>query len=113
MFLIQTTWIEEHMMTVSLYYICSDESAHSFDFWKMEGGVLANHLTFRPFRKIDEPLGFWRKCEFLLESSDNRLILYDSTYITYKEIRDLRTTGLSFSIHILKESLITIKKEEM
>lgn len=77
------------------------------------GGVLANHLNFRPFTKIDEPLGFWRKCEFLLESSDNRLILYDSTYITYKEMRDLRNTGLRFLVHILKESLSTIKKEEM
>lgn len=92
------------MMIVSLYHICSEESARSFDFWKMEGGVLANHLTFIPFRKMDEPLGFWRKCEFLLESSDNRLILYDSTYITYKEMRDLGISGLWFSVHILKES---------
>nr|WRK57758.1 SLF2 protein [Citrus maxima] len=93
-----------------LSLIYSEESGHSFSLWMRKGGFWTKHLTFGPFVETYQPLGFWRKGEFILESSNNRLVLYDSRY---REIRDLGITGLWFSINILKESLITVREHNM
>nr|WRK57760.1 SLF4 protein [Citrus maxima] len=106
---VKTPWTlgtyDDHL---SLLY--SDKFAHSFELWILRGGSWTKHLTFGPFIETYQPLGFWRKGEFLLESSDKRVVLYDSRY---QEIRDLGITGLWFSVHILKESLITVKEYDM
>lgn len=87
----------------------SEELAHSFDLWMLKGGSWTKHFTFGPFIETYQPLAFWRKGEFLLQSSEKRVVLYDSRY---EEIRDLGITGLWFSVNILKESLITVKAED-
>ncbi|GAY57815.1 hypothetical protein CUMW_182340 [Citrus unshiu] len=92
---------------LSLLY--SEEMAHSFDLWTMKGGSWTKQFTFGPFLDTYQPLTFWRKGEFLLQSSDRRLFLFDSKY---EEMRDLGVTGLWFSVNILKESLITVKEED-
>lgn len=101
--------------TIGIYGSClsllhSEELGHSFGLWMMTGGFWIKHLTFGPFTETYEPLGFWRNGEFFLQSSDNRLVIYDSRY---EEIKYLGITGLWFSVNILKESLITVREHEM
>ncbi len=90
-----------------LSLLCSEELGHSFGIWMMKAGFWTKHLSFGSFIETYQPLGFWRTGEFLLESSDNRLVLYDSRY---EEIRDIGIAGLWFSVNILKESLIKIQE---
>ncbi|KAL9464639.1 hypothetical protein AB3S75_002276 [Citrus x aurantiifolia] len=92
---------------LSLLY--SEDISHSFEVWMMKGGSWSKYLTFGPFVETYRARGFWRRGEFLLESSDKRLVLYDSIY---QEMRDLGINGLWFSVKILKESLITVRKED-
>ncbi|KAJ4713979.1 F-box protein [Melia azedarach] len=94
----------------SLGLLYSDKYAHSFDLWMMKGGSWIKYLTFGPFIETYQPIGYWRKGEFFLQSNNKRLILYNSEI---KEMRDLGITGLWFSVHILKESLIPIKGEDV
>ncbi|KAL9464643.1 hypothetical protein AB3S75_002280 [Citrus x aurantiifolia] len=106
---VKTPWIlGTYDDCLSLLY--SDKMAHSFELWIMKGGSWTKHLTFGPFIETYQPLGFWRKGEFFLESSDKRVVLYDSRY---QEMRDLEITGLWFTVHILKESLIRMENEDM
>ncbi len=93
-----------------LSILFSEEMAHSFDLWMMTGGSWTKQFTFGPFIETYQPFTFWRKGEFLLQSSDKRLVLYDSKY---EEFRDLGITGLWFSVNILKESLISVRVEDI
>lgn len=74
----------------------------------MKVGSWTKYLSFGPFIETYRLLGFWRKGDFFLESSENRLVLYDSNY---EEMRDLKITGLWFSVNTIKESLITVTEE--
>ncbi|KAH9711021.1 F-box/kelch-repeat protein [Citrus sinensis] len=109
-----TTYYESEMTywRIGLYNGClsvlySEELGHSFGLWMMKGGSWTKHLTFGPFIETYQPLGFWRNGEFFLQSSDDRLVLYDSRY---EEIRDIGISGLWFSANILKESLIIVRE---
>lgn len=82
--------------------------------WTMESeGCWIKSLILGPFQDIVCPIGFWKNCEFLLETPDPRLQLYN---LNTRELRAVEARRkvygvFVYQIFIYKESLVSVKKE--
>jgi F-box interacting protein len=90
-----------------------DQPEIGFDVWLLnEYGVKeswAKLFTLGPFTGIRKPLGFWKnEIALFLESSDGRLVVYDSST---KQMSGLQIDGEPLSLQVIPyvETLVSVK----
>jgi len=90
-----------------------DQPEIGFDVWLLnEYGVKeswAKLFTLGPFTGIRKPLGFWKnEIVLFLESSDGRLVVYDSST---KQMSGLQIDGEPLSLQVIPyvETLVSVK----
>ncbi|ESR38727.1 hypothetical protein CICLE_v10027518mg, partial [Citrus x clementina] len=98
-------------VTVGVYYqslslLMLDTVDNCFKIWVMKKKNWIKQLTVGPFVGIFQPLRFWKKGAFFVESNSSQLLLYEPDT---GELRDFELECCWFSIYIYTESLITLK----
>ncbi|KAJ7974701.1 F-box protein family [Quillaja saponaria] len=85
-----------------------------FDLWVMEDygneESWTKQIRIGPILGMQRPLGFWRNHQWILETTNGRMILYDPDV---DEIKNLvvHREGYSFQAAIYMESLVSLKGE--
>ena len=93
----------------SLSVLLLDSVDHCFKIWVMRKKNWIKQLTVGPLIGIFQPLLFWKKGAFFVESNSSQLLLYE---LGTGELRDFELDCCWFSIYIYTESLITLKGGE-
>ncbi|KAI3457669.1 hypothetical protein Pfo_014332 [Paulownia fortunei] len=85
-----------------------------FDVWIMNGlggnsESWSKLMSIGPLSRVERPLGFWNNDEFILESSNGELVLYNRTN---QEIKNLGVYGKRSRLEVLvyKESLFSVNE---
>ena len=82
------------------------DTDHCFKIWVMKKKNWIKQLTVGPFIEIFQPLLFWKKGAFFVESYSSQLLLYEPGT---GELKDFELECCWFSIYVYSESLITLK----
>ncbi|KAH9711019.1 F-box domain-containing protein [Citrus sinensis] len=93
----------------SLSLLLLDTVDHCFKIWVMQKKNWIKQSSVGPFIGIFQPLLFWKKGAFFVESNSSQLLLYEPGT---GELRDFELECCWFSIYIYTESLITLKGGE-
>lgn len=90
----------------SLSLLLLDTADHCFKIWVMKMRNWIKKITVGPFIEIFQPLLFWKKGAFFVESNSSQLLLYEPDT---GELRDFGLQCCWFSVYTYTESLITLK----
>ncbi|KAL9461734.1 hypothetical protein AB3S75_004682 [Citrus x aurantiifolia] len=90
----------------SLSLLLLDTVDNCFKIWVMRKKNWIKQLSVGPFTEIFQPLLFWKKGAFFVESNSSQLLLYEPDT---GKLRDFELECCWFSIYIYTESLITLK----